>query len=71
MPLEIYNTLTRRKEPFETIEPGKVRMYVCGITAYNYFHVGNARVFVIFDVVRRYLMWRGVPGPLCAEFYRY
>ncbi len=59
MPLEIYNTLTRRKEPFETIEPGKVRMYVCGITAYNYFHVGNARVFVIFDVVRRYLMWRG------------
>lgn len=59
MSLQIYNTLSRRKEPFETIEPGKVRMYVCGITAYNYFHVGNARVFVIFDVVRRYLKWRG------------
>lgn len=59
MPLMIYNTLTRQKELFEPIEPGKVRMYVCGITAYNYFHVGNARVFLIFDVVRRYLMWRG------------
>jgi cysteinyl-tRNA synthetase len=59
MPLMIYNTLTHQKEPFEPIESGKVRMYVCGITAYNYFHVGNARVFVIFDVVRRYLMWRG------------
>jgi cysteinyl-tRNA synthetase len=59
MSLQIYNTLSRQKEPFETIEPGKVRIYVCGITAYNYFHVGNARVFIIFDVVRRYLMWRG------------
>ncbi|HEY9884438.1 MAG TPA: cysteine--tRNA ligase [Thermosynechococcaceae cyanobacterium] len=59
MSLTLYNTLTRRKEPFVPIEPGKVRMYVCGITAYNYFHVGNARVFVIFDVVRRYLKWLG------------
>jgi cysteinyl-tRNA synthetase len=59
MTLSIYNTLTRRKELFVPIEPGQVRMYVCGITAYNYFHVGNARVFVVFDVVRRYLQWRG------------
>jgi len=59
MSLTIYNTLTRHKEPFQPIEPGRVRMYVCGITAYNYFHVGNARVFIIFDVVRRYLSWRG------------
>jgi cysteinyl-tRNA synthetase len=59
MPLTLYNTLTRRKEPFQTLELGKVRMYVCGITAYNYFHVGNARAFIVFDVIRRYLMWRG------------
>jgi len=59
MTLTLYNTLTRRKEPFEPLSPGKVKMYVCGITAYNYFHVGNARFFVVFDVVRRYLMWQG------------
>lgn len=59
MPLTLYNTLTRRKELFDPIEPGKVRMYVCGITAYNYFHVGNARAFVMFDVVRRYLRHLG------------
>ncbi len=59
MPLTIYNSLTRHKETFEPIEPGKVKMYVCGITAYNYFHVGNARVFIVFDVVRRYLIWQG------------
>ncbi len=59
MALFIYNSLTRRKESFVPLEPGQVRMYVCGITAYNYFHVGNARVFVVFDVVRRYLQWRG------------
>jgi cysteinyl-tRNA synthetase len=59
MSLTLYNSLTRRKEPFEPIEPGKVKMYVCGITAYNYFHVGNGRAFMTFDVVRRYLMWRG------------
>ncbi len=59
MPLTIYNTLTRCKELFEPLAPGKVSMYVCGITAYNYFHVGNARVFIIFDVVRRYLRHLG------------
>ncbi|MDY7013056.1 MAG: cysteine--tRNA ligase [Cyanobacteriota bacterium] len=54
-----YNTLTRRKEPLETLEPGKVRMYCCGITAYDYCHLGHARTCLIWDVVRRYLQWRG------------
>jgi cysteinyl-tRNA synthetase len=53
--LEIYNSLTRRKEPLQPIEPGKVRMYVCGMTVYDYCHLGHARVLVVFDVVVRYL----------------
>ncbi|TDX30942.1 cysteinyl-tRNA synthetase [Modicisalibacter xianhensis] len=57
--MQIYNTLTRRKEPFSPIEPGKVRMYVCGITVYDYCHIGHARVMVAFDVITRYLRERG------------
>lgn len=57
--MKIFNTLTRQKDEFKPIEPGKVRMYVCGPTVYNYFHVGNARPFTIFDTVRRYLEYRG------------
>jgi cysteinyl-tRNA synthetase len=53
--LQIHNSLTRRKEIFEPIEPGKVRMYVCGMTVYDYCHLGHARVMVVFDVVYRYL----------------
>jgi cysteinyl-tRNA synthetase len=59
MAIHVYNTLTRQKEPFETLEPGKVKMYVCGPTVYNYFHIGNARPFVVFDMVRRYLEYKG------------
>jgi cysteinyl-tRNA synthetase len=59
MSVQIYNTLTRKKEPLETVQPGKVNMYVCGPTVYNYIHIGNARVFVFFDVVRRYLQYKG------------
>ena len=55
MALAVYNDLTRKKEPFEPIEKGKVRFYVCGPTVYDYFHIGNARPFVLFDVFRRYL----------------
>ena len=53
--LAIYNSLTRTKEPFEPIESGKVRMYVCGMTVYDYCHLGHARVLVVFDVVVRHL----------------
>lgn len=55
MTLKVYNTLTRKKEEFVPIEPGKVKMYVCGPTVYNYIHIGNGRPVIFFDVVRRYL----------------
>ncbi len=57
--LRIFNSLTRRKEPFQPIEPGKVKMYVCGMTVYDYCHVGHARVMVVFDVVLRWLRVQG------------
>jgi cysteinyl-tRNA synthetase len=59
MSLEIYNTLTREKEPFVTLEPGVVRMYVCGPTVYDEAHVGHAMSSIVFDFVRRYLEYRG------------
>ncbi len=59
MAIKIYNTLSRQKEPLEPLEPGKVRMYMCGPTVYDYFHIGNARPFILFDVFRRYLKHRG------------
>ena len=55
MALKVYNTLTKKKEDFQSIEPGHVRMYVCGVTPYNHPHIGNARPFVTWDVIRRYL----------------
>jgi len=57
--LQIYNSLTRTKQDFVPIEPGRVRLYVCGMTVYDYCHVGHARVLVVFDVVVRYLRFRG------------
>ncbi len=57
--LHIHNSLTRRKAPFQPIEPGKVRMYVCGMTVYDYCHLGHARVLVVFDVIYRWLMRSG------------
>ena len=57
--IRIYNTLSRQKEVFQPIEEGKVRMYVCGPTVYNYIHVGNGRSTVAFDTIRRYLEYRG------------
>jgi cysteinyl-tRNA synthetase len=57
--LKIYNTLAREKQPFTPIEPGKVRMYVCGMTVYDYCHLGHARVMVVFDLVQRWLRAQG------------
>jgi cysteinyl-tRNA synthetase len=59
MSINIYNTLTRKKEPFQPLEEGKVKMYVCGPTVYNYIHIGNARPAIVFDTVRRYFEYRG------------
>lgn len=59
MSLQLYNTLTRRKEPFEPIEPGRVRMYCCGVTVYDYCHLGHARSYIAWDTLRRFLQWRG------------
>ncbi|WP_019123561.1 cysteine--tRNA ligase [Brevibacillus massiliensis] len=59
MSIQLYNTLTRKKEEFVPLEPGKVKMYVCGPTVYNYIHIGNARPAIVFDTVRRYLQYRG------------
>ncbi len=57
--IRIYDTMAREKRPFVPVEEGKVGMYVCGPTVYNYIHIGNARTFISFDTIRRYLMWRG------------
>jgi cysteinyl-tRNA synthetase len=59
MSLRIYNTLTRQKEDFETLEPGKVSMYICGPTVYSKAHVGHAMSALVFDIIRRYLEYRG------------
>lgn len=66
--LKIYNTLTRRKERFVPQQPGKVSMYVCGPTVYNYIHIGNARSVVAFDTVRRYLEFRGFTVKYISNF---
>ena len=57
--MKIFNTLTRTKEEFVPLEEGKVKMYVCGPTVYNYIHIGNARPMIVFDTVRRYFEYKG------------
>ena len=57
--MQIYNTMTRRKEELVPLVPGQISMYACGPTVYNYFHIGNARPFIVFDTLRRYLEYRG------------
>ncbi|MEB3259171.1 MAG: class I tRNA ligase family protein, partial [Cyanobacteriota bacterium] len=59
MPLRLTNTLTRRLETFEPLVPGRVSIYCCGITVYDLCHLGHARTYIVWDVLRRYLIWRG------------
>lgn len=66
--MKLFNTLSRTKEEFVTIVPGHVKMYACGPTVYNYFHLGNARPFVTFDTLRRYLEYRGYEVEFCQNF---
>lgn len=66
--MKIFNTLNRRKEEFVPLEPGKVRMYVCGPTVYNYIHIGNARPMIFFDTVRRYFAYRGYDVNFVSNF---
>jgi cysteinyl-tRNA synthetase len=68
MGIKIYNTLTRNKEEFIPLEEGKVKMYVCGPTVYNYIHIGNARPAIVFDTVRRYLEFRGYNVRFVSNF---
>ena len=66
--MKIFNTLSRRKEEFVPLEPGKVKMYVCGPTVYNFIHIGNARPMIIFDTVRRYFEYKGYDVNYVSNF---
>ncbi|MEH7248660.1 cysteine--tRNA ligase [Neobacillus niacini] len=68
MTIQLYNTLTRKKEEFVPLEEGKVKMYVCGPTVYNFIHIGNARPPIVFDTVRRYLEYRGYDVHYVSNF---
>jgi len=66
--MKIFNTMSRSKEEFIPLEPGKVKIYACGPTVYNFFHLGNARPFITFDTLRRYLEYRGYKVEFCQNF---
>jgi cysteinyl-tRNA synthetase len=66
--MKIYNTLSRSKEEFVPLTPGKVSMYVCGPTVYNLIHIGNARPMIVFDTVRRYFEYRGYKVNYVSNF---
>ncbi len=68
MKMKIYNTLTRKKEEFVPIKEGEASIYVCGPTVYNFFHIGNARPFVVFDTLRKYLEYRGYKVKFVQNF---
>ena len=64
--ITVYNTMTRQKEVFNPVTPGEAKMYVCGVTPYNHPHIGNARPFVTWDVIRRYMKHVGYKWTLLA-----
>ena len=66
--MKIFNTLSRQKEEFVPLEPGKVKMYVCGPTVYNFIHIGNARPMIVFDTVRRYFEYKGYEVNYVSNF---
>ncbi len=66
--MKIFNTMTREKEELQTLEEGKIRIYACGPTVYNFIHIGNARPLCVFDVLRRYLEWRGMDVRFVQNF---
>ena len=66
--MKIFNTLTRTKEELKTLEEGKVKIYACGPTVYNYIHIGNARPLCVFDILRRYLEYRGYEVTFVQNF---
>ena len=66
--MKVFNTLTRKKEEFVPLEPGKVKLYACGPTVYNFIHIGNARPLCLFDVLRRYLEYRGLEVTVVQNF---
>ena len=66
--MKLYNTMTRKKEEFVPLEEGKVKMYVCGPTVYNFIHIGNARPMIVFDTVRRYFEYKGYEVKFVSNF---
>ena len=66
--MKVFNTLSKRKEKFVPLEEGKVKMYVCGPTVYNYIHIGNARPMIVFDTVRRYFEYKGYDVNFVSNF---
>jgi len=66
--MKIFNSMTRRKEEFKPITPGEVKIYSCGPTVYNFFHIGNARPFIVFDVLRRYFEFTGYTVKFVQNF---
>lgn len=68
MTIRVFNTISRKKEEFVTVQDKKVGIYACGPTVYDYFHIGNARIFIVFDVIRRYLRYRGYDVTFVQNF---